>query len=246
MIVDVKAAAEKVEEYRHIWMQADAIHDRNEDYFNDPGFKSTLSVLDSKLGLIEQIAEAIDPRIAARLRETSSLTWSHGNQLATLDELLGRLHGKEDEERILGVAGPNLSASQLHHWVWDHAAALWDDGHRREAVQAAATAIFDSHLPAKLGSSAGKPRDLVSQALSLEPPLPGKPRLRLPSYDEGTPTWKDAHEGAMYLGFACIQAVRNVATHTVTQPDEAVALEALATLSLFARWVDAATLTQAS
>jgi hypothetical protein len=63
----------------------------------------------------------------------------------------GLLSSLGEADQILGPRGPKLSAASLHPWIWNAAVSLWDDDHRREAVQAAATALFDQHLPAKLG-----------------------------------------------------------------------------------------------
>ena len=75
-------------------------------------------------------------------------------------------------------------------------------------------------------------RDLVGQAFSLKPPEPGERRLRFKDID---PTekrrWTNAHEGAMKLGQGAVQAIRNLATHDLTEPEEQEALEMLAVLS---------------
>ncbi len=72
------------------------------------------------------------------------------------------------------------------------------DGHRRAAVQAAATALFDSHVPAKLNrqrdSKGGV--DLMGQAFSSRAPEPDAPRLRFTAIPDGTPGWTSAHESA--------------------------------------------------
>jgi hypothetical protein len=130
--------------------------------------------------------------------------------------------------------------------VWNAAVDLWSDGHYREAVQAAATALFDSHLPAKVGV----PRDgaggkvLTARFFNLDDAEPGKPRLRFPAFDKTTnpKDWTNAHEGAMYLGMGAAQAIRNLVTHDVTKLPEQEALEMLATLSLVARLIDRSTL----
>jgi hypothetical protein len=75
-------------------------------------------------------------------------------------ELLGVLENRERIEEITGPPGPALAVSRMHPWVWDHAAALWEDGHRSSAVQAAATAIFDFLLPTKLGVVGWEPERL--------------------------------------------------------------------------------------
>jgi hypothetical protein len=109
-------------------------------------------------------------------------------------------------------------------------------------VQAAATALFDSHVPAILGrqrdTKGGK--DLMGQAFSDKPPDPGASRLRFTAIPEGTAEWTSAHEGAMKLGQGAAQSIRNSATHNLDEPDEQEALEMLAVLSYVARLVSAA------
>jgi hypothetical protein len=78
-------------------------------------------------------------------------SWPYRTILQTSQQLAGLLDSHEEAERILGPVGPKLAAANLHPWIWNAAVDLWDDGHLREAVQAAAVALFDSHLPAKLG-----------------------------------------------------------------------------------------------
>ena len=103
---------------------------------------------------------------------------------------------------IVGPQGPILTAGRFHPWVSDHASALWSDGYRRAAIQAAATALFVSHIPAKLGrardTKGGK--DLMGQAFSVKDPASGAPRLRFADIPSGTAEWTNALEGAMYLG----------------------------------------------
>jgi hypothetical protein len=128
--------------------------------------------------------------------------------------------------------------------VWEAASRLWADWHRRAAIQAAATAVFDGHLPAKLGRmrDAKGGVDVVGQAFSIKPPEPDAPRLRLRAYDEAAERqdWVNAHEGAMKLGQGCAQFIRNLSTHNLDEPADQEGLEMLANLSLFARLVDAA------
>ena len=197
-------------------------------------------LIGQRLPLIEEIADEVALAEPERLR-LWNLSHYWDRAMAAVDELLGTLEGRERRNEVMGATGPKLAASRMHRWVWQPAAELWDNGHRREAVQAAATFVLEQQLPAKLNVAKGaKPRDLISQAFSLDAPTPGKVRLRLPGYTEGDNDWKNAHEGAMFLGFACAGAVRNLNTHTTAQPDEDVALESLAALSLLARWIDEA------
>ena len=184
----------------------------------------------------------MDPALAGRLR-AESYGWSWQRTLEASQELAGTLASLQDAQQILGPVGPKLAEANLHPWVCNAAVDLWDDGHRREAVQAAASAIFDRHLPAKLGvPQPQSAKDFAAQAYSTAPPAVGKLRLRLPDYANGTADWTSQHEGAMYLGMACAQLIRNLATHG-TEPDERTALEQLATLSLYARLAHQAQLT---
>jgi len=63
-------------------------------------------------------------------------------------------------------------------------------------------------------------------------------RLRLPQITENDPSWMS--RGIMQLGQGLVQAVRNPRTHQLAEPEEQIALEELAALSMFARFVDAA------
>ncbi len=197
-----------------------------------------VAAINEQIGLVDRIAREVDPRIATRLRE-ETMGWPYGETLAAAQELRGRLAGLQEEAEILEPTGPTLAASQLHPWGgWRRRSGTTGTDERQ--FRPGATAIFDVHLPVKLGVDKGtKPQDLAT-AFSPEPPGPGKPRLRFRHLTEGTNDWKSAHQGAMYLGYACALAVRNVTSHTTDQPEEQVALEALATLSLFARWADQA------
>lgn len=56
-------------------------------------------------------------------------------------EAIAILAQREELAEIVGPVGPRLSASELHQVVWGAAAGLWDDGHFRQAVQTAASAL---------------------------------------------------------------------------------------------------------
>jgi hypothetical protein len=193
------------------------------------------------LPLVQRIAQEIDPSAAALLRTPDPIL-EYNNKLAACRELRGIIQTQEEGAEILGPQGPKLAAEDLHPWVWDHAAQLWSDGYRRAAVQAAATALFDSHVPAKLGRQRDTRggTDLMGQAFSIRPPEPDAPRLRFTEFNEGTPEWTSAHEGAMKLGQGAAQAIRNLSTHDLSEPEEQEALEMLAVLSYVARLVDKA------
>jgi hypothetical protein len=241
-IADVDAALAKVRDFI-------ALLERNHAAWNATGALSDLSPeaaatdnqIQEQLPLITQIAARADPGLADKLhKDGGAYGWSYYGIAEASRQLAGLLGSIEETQRILGPVGPRLAAAHLHPWIWNAAVNLWDGGHRREAVQAAAQALFDSHLPAKLGVPRGKSaKDLIAQAFSTDTPAAGSPRLRLTNYPEPSPDWTSAHEGARFFGMGCAQLIRNLITHGA-QPDEQTALEQLASLSLLARLIDRA------
>ena len=185
------------------------------------------------LPVIEAIASEEDDRLVHPLRTRTQVpgAWPYIACERAVAELLGILENESRIAEIVGPSGPALSASRMHHWVWDHASALWDDGHRRAAVQAAATAIFDSYLPGKLGVVGWEPERLASTFKPAE--QSGELRLRIGGFTDPD-DWRSAHRGAHYLGLACASLVRNIRTHNIAEPEENVGLEELAMLSRFA------------
>ena len=153
---------------------------------------------------------------------------------------LAQIRRAEEIQSNLGDIGPRLRAAGLHPWVWEAAARLWDDGHRRMAIQSAATAI-DTYTQAKLARNDLAGSDLMANAFNEKPASPIDPRLRFPEFQQGTPNWTSAHQGAKFFGMGCMMRIRNLATHNQQEPSEQVALEELAALSVLARWVDEAT-----
>jgi hypothetical protein len=78
--------------------------------------------------------------------------------------------------------------------------------------------------------------NLWDQAFSRDAPNAGA-RLRFRQYPNPSLEWNDAHDGARFFGRGCASRIRNMKTHSTAEPDEQVALEELAALSLLARWV---------
>jgi hypothetical protein len=197
----------------------------------------------SNIQLVMEIAEMAALHDSNRLR-----SWNQGHSLASdaMGELLGILKGRARREEVLGPTGPSLSASRMHPWVWQSATAQWDVGHRRDAVQRASTSVFDMELPSKVGRTDMKTLALVGHVFNVEPPAAGDVRLRLPGFVKGTPEWIDAHKGARDFGLGCVAAIRNLITHSLDEPPEPVALEALGALSFFARRVDDAVVERGS
>ncbi len=162
--------------------------------------------------------------------------------------LLARLRTSDEIEQLLGGAdlSPRLAASALHDLVWRAASVQWETGHRHDAVIAAAKAV-DSLLQKKLSRRDSSEVKLVQEAFSEKEPQPGKPRLRFPEIEDDQ-TRDSTREGAMSFGVGCFKAIRHPVGH---RPDDEIelseqeALERLAALSLFARWIDKARVVEA-
>jgi hypothetical protein len=236
-IANVEAALEKVRGFIALLVRSELLWNSNST--GHAAWRETDSQIHEQLPLILRIAARADPELPTKLKE-DSYGWPYHRTMEASRQLAGLLDTAEEAEQILGPVGPKLAAANLHPWIWNAAVGLWDDGHRREAVQAAAVALFDQHLPAKLGVPAGKSaKDLVAQAFLTAPPTAGSPRLRLTDYPDPSPSWTSQHEGAQFFGMGCAQLIRNLVTHGA-QPDEQTALEQLASLSLLARLIERA------
>lgn len=133
---------------------------------------------------------------------------------------------------------PDLTAAQFHPWVWEAAAPLWYAGSKQEAVHAAARSV-NARMQQKRGHHDKSDAALCREFFSLDPPLPGRPRLRFSRYSASDSTRRSMQQGAMEFGAGCFEAIRNPAAHKhALVLSEQVALEQLAAFSLLARWID--------
>lgn len=153
-----------------------------------------------------------------------------------VDRGLGILAERDEWAARLAPDAPALPADQFHPWVWQAAQTLWDSGHYRTAVQAAATAI-NAHTQDKLNRRDAADDSLMQEAFSANAPQARKPRLRCPG-DPSNPTVQSRQRGALQFAVGCFQAIRNPATHEQGEWDEQIALEYLASFSALARWID--------
>ncbi|MAP64896.1 MAG: restriction endonuclease [Microbacterium sp.] len=153
---------------------------------------------------------------------------------------------REDEVRKnLGDDAPELSAANLHPWVWDGASSLWQSEHFREAVEGAIRKL-NAETQNKLGRRDVSETDLFNQAFSEQAPAAGKPRLYRMKND-GSSTFKSVQRGARTFAEGVFAGIRNPLAHEADQEmPEQQALEYLAALSVLARWVDESTLEFAS
>ncbi|MFJ1460835.1 TIGR02391 family protein [Nocardia sp. N2S4-5] len=166
-----------------------------------------------------------------------------GAERDAAQRLLARLASHAEVTARLGGcdSSPRITAMSLHPIIWQAASAQWSTGHRHEAVLAASKAV-NSLLQKKVGRRDASEIDLVKQALSEKPPEPGRARLRYKRYSNDQ-TARSMRQGVMDFGAGCFGAIRNPVGHLPNDEielDEHTALERLAALSLFARWIDEA------
>ncbi|WP_420113804.1 TIGR02391 family protein [Pseudactinotalea sp.] len=136
---------------------------------------------------------------------------------------------------------PRIAADSMHPWVWHAAEPHWTSGNHGAAIWAAAINL-NSRIQQKVGRKDVGEGKLLQEVFSVEDPKPGKPRLRRVGA-ENLDLFNDMHVGPMNFGKGLFAAVRNPLNHVTAdehQMGEAESLEALAALSLLARWVDEA------
>lgn len=165
-------------------------------------------------------------------------------QERTIPKAIVALTREQELSQNLGDFAPQISAANLHPWVWESARSLWQSGHFRSAVEDALKNV-NRKAQEKLNRRDVNETNLFQQAFSEDAPQPGKPRLRLMAAD-GSDTYKSLHRGARTLAEGIYAGIRNPFNHEApTAVSEQVALEYLAALSVLARWVDKAKVEEA-
>jgi len=165
-------------------------------------------------------------------------------QERAIPKAVAALTREQELSQNLGDFAPQISAANLHPWVWESARSLWQSGHFRSAVEDALKNV-NRKAQEKLNRRDVNETNLFQQAFSEDAPQPGKPRLRLMAAD-GSDTYKSLHRGARTLAEGIYAGIRNPFNHEApTAVSEQVALEYLAALSVLARWVDKAKVEEA-
>lgn len=137
----------------------------------------------------------------------------------------------------LGESAPELSAAELHPWIWSGAQSLWQSGHYREAVEAALKKL-NAETQNKVGRRDVSETKLFRESYSSDDPAPGRPRLRR-MHNDGSDTYVSMQRGAMSLAEGIYAGIRNPLSHEAEHElSEQEALEYLAAVSVLARWVD--------
>ncbi len=238
-------AASVVDEYLSL---VDAYESTNSEREHDDIYPQIIELTP----LLELLAERLDPEHYLQgqfdgrspsirlLGEYTPLIWHRGRKAT--HRLKGIIDGRQRRDVLFSPAGPQLSASGLHPWVWDAAKNLWQGMHYKQAVFEAANAVT-LQAQIKVDDTNTEGRSLFGQIFSIKDPEGGKARLRFLEYDQNQSqdSWNSAHAGAMHFGMGCALRIRNLLAH----PDhsesvltEQEALEYLAALSILARWVD--------
>lgn len=206
---------------------------------------------DSKAAELAYVAEQILDQVLPQWRKADErpAASKHKQRWTHLRDWAGRgiaaLERENELREKLGDDAPQLSAGDLHPWVWDGARSLWQSGHHRSAVEDAAKKV-NAETQNKVARRDVSETKLFQEVFSENAPSAGKPRLRrMP--DDGSDTYKSVQRGARALAEAIYAGIRNPLSHEAGQDlDEQVALEYLAALSVLARWVDESTVEPAT
>lgn len=196
-----------------------------------------------KAQIIEQILNRAIPSWRSLDVDTRRKKWAlhHEAALRAKESLLRQ----EELRQNLGENAPEISAANLHPWVWNGASSLWQSGHYRSAVEDAAKKV-NAETQNKVGRRDVSETALFQEAFSMNAPTAGKQRLRR-MISDGSDTYRSVQRGAMALAEGIYAGIRNPFNHEDPKDiDEQVALEYLAVLSVLARWVDEATVEEAS
>ena len=128
----------------------------------------------------------------------------------------------------------------LHPWIAEAAEPLFDDGHRRQAIIAAAQNL-EMQWRELLGVATPTLTQLAQESFSANAPTPGHPRLRFLAVgaDTNSEAWRNAHLGAMAYAKGCAMRIRNLNLHhpEEAEPGPGETVETLSALSVLARWV---------
>lgn len=196
--------------------------------------------LNAQATVVERIFLHLDPQWRDRLEMSMNpdQRWNGHRTLAI--QAKATITRDEEIREKLGDNAPQISASSLHPWAWEGARSLWQSGHFREAVTAAARKI-NAETQNKLNDRTRSETSLFQDALTEKPPTAGHPRLHVIP-DDGCATFKSMQRGVMAFAEGCFAAIRNPNSHAANLPElaEHEGLEQLAAFSQLARWIDGA------
>ncbi|PZS17611.1 MAG: restriction endonuclease [Pseudonocardiales bacterium] len=188
--------------------------------------------------VVEKIFDRAIPAWRTDIENSKNNRWTRHREAAirAREELIR----SEEVKANLGENAPELSAAELHPWIWSGASSLWHSGHYREAVESAIRKL-NAETQNKVGRRDVSETDLFKQAFSMDEPKAGKSRLRRMK-DDGSETYKSVQRGVMTFAEGVFAGIRNPLSHEAEHElSEQEALEYLAALSVLARWVHSST-----
>ncbi|WP_345761688.1 TIGR02391 family protein [Diaminobutyricibacter sp. McL0608] len=193
--------------------------------------------------VVEQILDRVLPRWRTEVELSKENRWTRHREAAIrAREALVR---QQEITSNLGDDAPEISAADLHPWVWGGARSLWQSGHFRSAVEDAAKKV-NAETQNKLGRRDLSETRLFQEAFTEKPAEAGRPRLRRMEPDSSD-TYSSVQRGAMAFAEGIYAGIRNPFNHEdPADIDKHVALEYLAALSVLARWVDGSIVETAS
>lgn len=170
----------------------------------------------TKLPAIEQIMSEIDPQRDVSKLQKNRVTGVNGWRSWQFDsrrESLLRMKGIM-EDRLSGneeFTNTNFSVAigKLHEWVWDAAKSYWEDKYYRDAVEHAYKAIVRK-VQNKISNKSIDGVKLFQEAFSVDAE---KQRLRFQVLEDDVTTYRSMLIGAMKLGEAAAQGIRNPLSH---------------------------------
>jgi hypothetical protein len=162
---------------------------------------------------------------------------------ATALRAVGLLEDQEEVDAQLGPVAPVLSAGHLHPRAWGAAQQLWESGHHREAVEAAARSV-NGRVQQLVTRRDVSDNDLINQAFSTSDPAKGAPRLRVPG-DWESKIVRGQQQALRDYAAGCFGVIRNPAAHDEDEWPEQYALERLAALSVLAHEIEKTTVVRA-
>ena len=239
----------RISEFLELIEEHKKLYDADDGRVDGPNFRRRKEIeaeMTTKLPAIEQIMSEIDPlRDVSKLQKIQGIgingwhSWEFDSRRESLLRMKGimedRLSGNEE------FANTNFSVptGQLHEWVWDAAKSHWEDKYYRDAVEHAYKAIVRK-IQNKINNKSTDGVQLFQEAFSVND---GRQRLRFQQLKNDVATHRSMLLGAMKLGEAAAQGIRNPLSHIPhdeSPMEQQECLECLNALSLLARWIDRA------
>lgn len=212
---------------------------KDDIYATHEEFRLTQNELLARRPLVLAIAEELDPGIAERIRRRSALTWEWEDAEDGTVELLGLVREHQAFRDVFTGEGPTVPRIVVHASIWLNVKDLWAEGRFADAVRQATAFVLGTSLASKLEVFDITGPELVSEAFSLEPPRPGRSRLRLPGVARDSEDWESGQRAMEHIGIGCVLAVRALTSVRSAHLDEQLAQELLGALSIFTCWVEA-------